>query len=698
MKFAKELERDLVPGEMPLHPLFRLFRYPPAHYVCVIETTCRADLVIIYFTEWRVKYLNYKQGKKKCKAISRALARADGTPTFNYSKRPDTLSFKSPPSGPRRDNDDDNGSLDEDASPLPMGSAPMARGPRPRSIPTRDSTRAERQGLTQGQESDLQYGSFVPTPMARDLSSANESGQYFELPAPAIKVPSNVSDGQGQGRPQSTRGDSNASLSRIALNRSASMAGSQAGTPSARAPTARQMRPTSAATFVNHTPSDIQTPRQRIRRMFTFNGTPLERYHSRNEFHMHALDEVREKEQEFFEFLDSELDKVETFYRQKEDNAGKRLGLLREQLHEMRNRRTSEIAEARRRKRDAESNGLTAKKLAESNGANHRQLLDPLKAKLFKPGPNSKALQKMPQTPSYAGDRPDERRDYIRRPPEDEVPYRTAKRKLKLALQEFYRGLELLKSYALLNRTAFRKLNKKYDKTVNARPSYRYMTEKVNKSWFVNSDVLDGHLQAVEDLYARYFERGNHKIAAGKLRSLSRKKRDESGSAFRNGLLIGVGAVFAIQGLVAGAQLLFDEDPVMRSRTSYLMQIYGGYFFMLYLFSLFCLDCKIWTANRVNYQFIFEFDPRNQLDWRQLAEFPSFFLFLFGIFIWLNFTRYGSPDMYLYYPVVLIGITFVILFLPAPILWHKSRKWFLYSHVSIIFRSSLTSYYALGHG
>lgn len=417
--------------------------------------------------------------------------------------------------------------------------------------------------------------------------------------------------------------------------------------------------------------------------MFSLAGPSLERYRSRGEYDMHAFDEVREKEKEFFEFLDSELQKVENFYRQKEDHAGKRLAMLREQLHEMRNRRISEIAEAKRRKRDGESNGHDAKEGFKGNGTGPLPMLDPLKAKLFKPGPNSKALQKMPQTPSHTGANPDERRDYVRRPDEHEVPYRTAKRKLKLALQEFYRGLELLKSYALLNRTAFRKLNKKYDKSTHARPPYRYMNEKVNKSWFVNSDVLDGHLQAVEDLYARYFERGNHKLAAGKLRNLMKKKRDESGSAFRNGLLIGVGAVFSIQGLVQGAQLLFDEDDDVKSQTSYLMQIYGGYFLMLFLFSMFCLNCKIWTANRINYPFIFEFDPRNQLDWRQLSEFPSFFLFLLGLFMWLNFMRYGSDAMYLYYPVLLIFITALILFMPAPIFWHKARRWFLYSHVSL---------------
>lgn len=394
------------------------------------------------------------------------------------------------------------------------------------------------------------------------------------------------------------------------------------------------------------------------------------------------FDIVREKEHEFFEFLDSELDKVESFYKMKEEQAGQRLNILRVQLHEMRNRRIQEMTEDSYREEDASRDGPRENGNGTSNGKLNGWV-EPIKAKIFAPGPNSKALQKMSQTPGLnAMNGGDAERDYIRRPQHHEVPYRTAKRKLKLALQEFYRGLELLKSYALLNRTAFRKLNKKYDKAVNARPPYRYLNEKVNQAWFVNSDVLEGHIRAVEDLYARYFERGNHKLAAGKLRSLTKKADDLSGSTFSNGMLIGTGAVFAIQGLIYGAQLLWHEDATIRIQTSYLMQIYGGYFLMLYLTALFCIDCSIWNQNKVNYPFIFEFDQRHHLDWRQLAQFPSFFFLVLGLFMWVNFSRYGTPAMYIYYPVVLIFVTVFILFFPAPLIWYKSRRWFLYSHVS----------------
>ena len=47
---------------------------------------------------------------------------------------------------------------------------------------------------------------------------------------------------------------------------------------------------------------------------------------------------------------------------------------------------------------------------------------------------------------------------------------------------------------------------------------------------------------------------------------------------------------------------------------------------MLILVLLFCAACKFWTINKVNYVFVFEFDTRHHLDWRQLFEVSSMHL------------------------------------------------------------------------
>lgn len=506
------------------------------------------------------------------------------------------------------------------------------------------------------------YGSFIATPPATsplrgdaevepsDEQSEREASN-FELPAPSMRVSPEAS-----ARDDMSKESAHSLVRRYAMQRSATLG----HVPASPQPDGASRAP--------RRPSLREAP-ARLRHLFADSFPYPRRTVSGMDVRMQVVpsfDLVREREREFFEFMDAELDKVDAFYAQKEEHAGTRLAVLREQLHEMRNRRLHEMARAQRGPQGVQGDDTDDDGADRANG-----WARPIRAKMFGPGPNSQALMAMPETPLLASQRHgNAARDYIRRPDDREMPYRKAKRKLKLALQEFYRSLELLKSYALLNRTAFRKLNKKFDKAVNARPTYRYMNEKVNKTRFVTSDVLDGHIKAVEDMYARYFEKGNHK--------------EPSGDMFLNGLLLGAGVVLAVQGTISGRQLLFSDSPVLRVQTSYLLQLYGGYFLMWLLFSLFCANCFIWTQNRISYAFVFEFDQRHHLDWRQLSHFSSFSLLFFGLIMWANFTRIGPEGLFLYYPVILIATSFAVLFMPAPILAHRSRQWFLFSHVSLV--------------
>jgi hypothetical protein len=288
------------------------------------------------------------------------------------------------------------------------------------------------------------------------------------------------------------------------------------------------------------------------------------------------VSEVQRREDDFFAFLDGELAKIESFYQMKEDEATQRLQVLRQQLHIMRDRRIQEILGAKAKSKNGEAH--------QSNGFSKKNTLNVfnLKETLLgrgRIGKNSEALAEM-NTPAAVQAQNHEavsdRRDFMRRPedtPNAEVTYRFAKRKLKYALQEYYRGLELLKAYAYLNRTAFRKINKKYDKLVDARPTMRYMSERVNKAWFVQSEVVENLMAATEDLYARYLERGNRKLAISKLRHTINKSGDYSPNTFRAGLLSMAGVLFGIQSLIYASRHLEHSDPSIQVQTSYLLQV-----------------------------------------------------------------------------------------------------------------------------
>lgn len=668
--------------------------------------------------EWRAKYLDYKQGKKRVKGVARAVTRVNATPKSNKLNSRDYyrssgspfLERRKPPTTTPRQHQTSGNTLVEDAE---------SNQASDESDQVRRPILIHKPGSKLPEHVRPSYGSFVPTP------PSEFQPELLELPDPAMKT--------GHGDPSN---DLNRRLHSHTLPKRSRFRDVDGAAPSGAANT---LDGASAAytvgessppphrtavgsifhrgsTLIRHaSTANVSTPPAPVpilRRMFS-NAHSIEDHEP--DVNMVPLDHVKTREREFFRWMDGQLKKVEDFYKLKEDEAGGRLQVLRDQLHEMRNRRIAEIAEVKKANAAGENNrsrsilpnlsalptrapSLSSRPGSREASSSHLNgYFKPVEKALGnlklgqRPDSNTQHLKYMPQSPNiYPGEGiqrmhgMDPARDYVRKPDaHDDVPYRSAKRKLKLALKEYYRGLELLKSYALLNRTAFRKINKKYDKAANAHPPLRYMSEKVNKAYFVQSDVVDTYLHAVEDLYARYFERGNHKVAMGKLRSGSGKAGNFTFSAFRSGLLIGTGAVFGIQGLINAHHLeITHPDALTRIHTSYLLQIYGGYLLALYLFAFFCLDCAIWSVNKINYVFIFEFDPRSTLDWRQLSEFPSFFTLLLGLFVWINFSELGAEEMYLYYPVILMFVTVAIIFAPAPILFRHSRSWFAYSHVS----------------
>ena len=294
---------------------------------------------------------------------------------------------------------------------------------------------------------------------------------------------------------------------------------------------------------------------------------------------LEAYREFDARRAEFFSFLDEQLTMVDEFYKSKEDTASERFDQLKEQLLLMKERQALETTIAAEERKDRRSqlvlNGIASGQNGDSQHKNNswsRVLTDhvglsrsngPKKDSSLDDGKNSNK-----EDHHLAQARTNGPNDSERRNPLEGTSYKDAKGKLKHAMQEFYRNLDLLKSYAMLNREAFRKIVKKYDKTIQTRQTGKYMSEKVDKAWFVQNHVLESHISAVEDLYANYFEKGSHKVAANKLRV--KHNLDYSPSTFRIGFLLGVGSVLGARGLAYSADLYNGMHSV---QVSYLLQV-----------------------------------------------------------------------------------------------------------------------------
>ncbi|KAK2795150.1 hypothetical protein FQN52_006076 [Onygenales sp. PD_12] len=528
MKFAKELEEDLVP-------------------------------------EWRAKYLNYKAGKKKVKAISRALRHAEQSP-FTNRRRLSQIFFNEDGPNSRRN------------SAVPAGWSPHHPVERPEPALAESS---------RGTYLDtLPVGIPERTPLYRPRSRFNDQpGSYGSIVAsppqgppsipPSLELPDPALDPEDSHFPPrpTTRNSTDDDKPKTFRRTDTAPPGSSG------------MDGDCCRSSILPGPGNIFRPRRNsiparmlenqkalLKSVFT---SKTSREHATSHGPAEEFMALRLKETEFFAFLDKELAKIESFYRFKENEATERLATLRTQLHLMRDTRLEEI---RRNKGNVDAKAhLEA--LSVSEAGSTAKWKTPLAGTINRSRSRrtSKAMEQLatPSGPVATPSRVDGERDFVRRHDLQDVSYRSAKRKLKVALLEFYRGLELLKSYADLNRKAFRKMNKKYDKVTNARPTGRYISEKVNKAWFVQSEVVENHLVQVEDLYARYFERGNRKAAVRKLRGKTSRSEDYSPNSFRNGLMFAGGLVFGIQGLAYGVHHLFYGESDVRLRTAYLLQIYG---------------------------------------------------------------------------------------------------------------------------
>lgn len=245
---------------------------------------------------------------------------------------------------------------------------------------------------------------------------------------------------------------------------------------------------------------------------------------------------------------------------------------------------------------------------------------------------------------------------------------RYARKKMKAAVLDYYRNLDILRGYKNLNSTGFTKILKKIDKNTHLNLTDTFLP-KLRQCYFYKSRKLDELAKEIEVLYQSVFADGDRHKAMRKLRLPDLKRHPHHMSAFRSGILLGISCAFIFLSIL----------DIIREGTSYtrVAQIYGALGLPLLMAWMVGVNCYGWERSFINYKFIFELNPRSNLSLSQYFECLSYFTGLWSFFCWLSIHSFFERISPLLHPLIVNGVLLLFLFLPFNFFYRGARYWMI---------------------
>ncbi|KAI6110985.1 EXS family-domain-containing protein [Pisolithus croceorrhizus] len=408
------------------------------------------------------------------------------------------------------------------------------------------------------------------------------------------------------------------------------------------------------------------------------------------------LQQLSPAQRKFFKLLDADLERVESFFLEREKEAEERHDKLREQL--------DELVAHRQRIYDIlpSSNSRVLSKKGCFIHHYERNSTD------LRAAEKSSSVSGRSGCPTTVGKQTSESTKVTLDPRE----YQVAKKKLKKAVVEHYRGLEVLNNYRVLNLVGFRKALKKFEKVTKLPALTIYMSEKVEPSAFSSGARVGNMIKEMEDIYAARFARGDRRTAMKRLRLDSHMKSHYM-SVFRSGAYLGL----AVAALSAGIY-----QCTCPSLWKFIRVEHADRFSTTYERNSPFLECSfvhlrdIWYAclagatgwreyqcmgSRAHKLSIYlwcvvthsldgrllrfaELDLRTKMDPRQYFEIPSLVTCALAFAFWLSFSRFGPPMLW---PLVWLAVVLVLLLNPLPRFMSRSSRWWTIRNLAKLFLS-----------
>ena len=270
-------------------------------------------------------------------------------------------------------------------------------------------------------------------------------------------------------------------------------------------------------------------------------------------------------------------------------------------------------------------------------------------------------------------------------------------KRTKFLIREFYRYCSFLYNYQKLNRIAFAKIIKKYDKTFQTDLQQNSEVKFTNNQVFLDTIprkylekiettllpqlftfCLQNLPQAVGSIRNDYHSRSDNdpqlpKTLAVKYLQGPNAPKDEF-AFFRVGMYIGL----SLPLITLSVLKLIQDSLLSQVIWKHVLYIYGGLFTIVLSFFGFSFNIYMWRRYRINYMFIFELNIRKTITYKQFTEFSAISLFLWSFCLFLTINQvFGTFIHFQFIPLILILLYFVLLFLPFPVLYFSSRKWFI---------------------
>lgn len=244
---------------------------------------------------------------------------------------------------------------------------------------------------------------------------------------------------------------------------------------------------------------------------------------------------------------------------------------------------------------------------------------------------------------------------------------------LKFAFGEFYLSLVLLQNYQQLNFTGFRKILKKHDKVFETPNGALYRQEKVEVADFFTNKHVDEMILETEDLYITELEDGNRSKAMNRLRVPPLQERSGGNwVSCKVGFLAGLFLMLVSIATVAAFFTVHNEGEF-----DIAIRIYRGIFLFVLVTFLLAVNTWGWRKAGVNHVLIFELDPRDHLSYQQLLEVALLLgvLWAFSLVVFMFEHILGIPA---YYPnLVLVSFLFLFTVNPFRICYYRARFWLL---------------------